>query len=151
MIRAAVAQVWAKGLPDCRRCRLPGSEALRVQNGCDEPAKRPVWASSCACSGLDAACPTCNGSGEEQRYRCPGKEIGRAAWLRPLMDAYRQFDARHVLPIDGGWTAQAAGFGAFVAVVDGERGWIEEREREREEQRRKRQDNAQRTEALSKR
>lgn len=140
MIRAAVAQGWGaaiaracdKPFPDCKRCRRPGNDHLRVQWGCDEDAPRPVWESSCGlCSGTDPECHRCEGAGAVEYHRCPQSILAEAP--RPLqlkvdllLRAYSHYDRRNVLPARGALIDQTRSFLACVDAIDAERGFWEQ-------------------------
>lgn len=57
---------------------------------------------------------------------CPGRLLERRRDIERFLDAYAQYDSRHVLPAAGGWLDQACHFAAAVAIADDERGRIEE-------------------------
>ena len=60
--------------------------------------------------------------------RCPASQVdsGTAA----LMDLYRQYDRRNILPLAGSWLEQPAYFARLVQLVDAERSAVE-KERQR--------------------
>lgn len=158
MIRAAVAQVWGVGVakacnqlfPTCSRCTRPDSEKLRKLWGCDEPAARPVWDSTCPrCSGSDGNCPRCEGKGEVSYDRCPSsmvreRGVGMEKQIDLLMRSYSHYDRRNVLPVVGGWLDQSRSYLACIDLIDAERGFWEttlheyqDRQRKSEEMRAK--------------
>ena len=134
-----MAQVWGKPtadaigrpFPDCARCRLEGSEELRELWGCDASSERPVFQVGCsACHGADYACPSCEGRGTIDLYRCPTGFLSAAGILTRnkidlLMRAYHHYDSRHVLPAEGGWLDQTRSFVLGVEIIDAEKGRLE--------------------------
>jgi len=135
VIRAAVAQGWGAGVakvckqpfPDCTRCRRPESLTMRKTWGCDAPALRPVWESTCPrCSGTDSECARCEGEGVASYNRCPNAVVRESSksemlHLDLLMRAYSHYDRRNVLPSGGAWLDQTRSFLACVDLIDAER------------------------------
>lgn len=60
-------------------------------------------------------------------YGCPMQTSGRDAL--ELLRAYRTFE-RGCMPAPGAWREQAGAFADWVAVIEGERGMIEEKRAE---------------------
>ncbi len=151
MIRAAVAQSWGVGVakacnqtfPTCTRCTRPGNEELREAWGCDAPASRPVWESTCPrCSGSDGNCQRCEGTGEISHDRCPNsmvKEagVGMQTHIDLLMRSYSHYDRRNVLPVDGGWLDQSRSYLSCIDIIDSERSYWEGILQEYQERQRK--------------
>ena len=151
MIRAAVAQVWGVGVakacnqtfPTCSRCTRPDSEDLRKMWGCDEPADRSVWESTCPrCSGSDGNCQRCEGTGEVSYDRCPnavvkGCGVGVEKQIDLLMRSYSHYDRRNVLPVVGAWLDQSRSYLACVDIIDAERNFWERALQEYQERQRK--------------
>lgn len=121
-------------MPRCPDCR---DAATRVEWGCDEAARNDVFRTTCpVCSGGDAECTRCEGSGTAGFKRCPQSMVD--AETRALMDSYRAYTDGH-LPAPGGWNDQARSWVKAVRVIEAERSAIEAR---REAQRKARQGKA---------
>jgi hypothetical protein len=118
--------------PSCRVCRLAGSGELRERWGCDGPAARPVFTTSCPrCFGFSGGqeCPRCGGLGEVTYTRCPAVVADDAG---PAMRAYSDCKAGYGMPAPGGLAEQAGAFADAVLLIDMERGRIDaEREQAR--------------------
>ena len=152
MIRAAVARSWGAGVakackqpfPDCSRCRRPQNKVLREAWGCDAPAQRVVWESSCSrCYGNDPDCKKCEGRGEVGHYQCPTAIIKNSSastqlHLDLLMRSYHHYDARNVLPVSGAWLDQSRSFLVCVDLIDSEVGHWEQLMHEHHEREAKR-------------
>ena len=125
------ADFVGKSFPDCARCRLKGSEELRLGWGCDAPAEYPVFDIGCSrCNGADYSCESCGGRGLIDLYRCPTGLLSDAtpplrSKIDLLMRAYFHYDKRNVLPAEGGWIDQTRTFLAGVEIIDAEKGRLE--------------------------
>ena len=105
------------GFPTCRVCRLPGAEDLRRRWGCDAPAKKEVFRTSCPkCygfgveplgwfdfdegTGCGKPCPVCDGSAEVRQYRCPGSVL--TAEINEVVGYYIDWKETGQYPAGGG-------------------------------------------------
>ena len=144
------AQVWGvpiarrigEPMPDCSRCRDPGSEELRKVWGCDAPSHGVVFQTTCSrCNG--AGCPpaldrpwphpTCI-KGARVYYRCMSHEIARhrGRGVENFLHAYQLFDAHGVMPATGSWLDQTCHFEIASRVIASERAaWDREEEEHR--------------------
>ena len=109
--------------------------------GCDSPSESCVFQTGCgSCHGKDLSCGRCGGIGVLDQHRCPSMILGDASpptqlQVDLLMRCYLQFEARHVLPVDGGLINQTRSFVAGCEIIDAERGRYEamkEAKRERD-------------------
>lgn len=121
--------MFGEGLPRCPACRR--DPALRREWGCDADAPRDLFTITCTvCAGGDVDCATCGGRGQQPIRRCPASHGDRS--LAHAFDAFLQLESG-ILPVPGGWLAQADSFCAFVRIVRAERGAIDEAQRKAQE------------------
>lgn len=126
-------------------------EVARRAWGCDAPTDEdsPVFTVPCsACAGGErlpdgaVECPDCEGSGEVAFHRCPTALMeSLSPWeiqgIEAIMRCYLQYDARHVMPVAGGFGDQSPAFARYVEILDGEKGRYEGMRQEKLEKDRK--------------
>lgn len=107
--------------------------------GCESPSEASVFQIGCGtCHGKDLACERCGGLGVIDMHRCPNNVLGDAPAPQQLqvdllLRCYLQYEARHVLPVDGGLINQSRSFVAGCEIIDAERGRYEAMKEEKRE------------------
>jgi hypothetical protein len=99
-------------------------------NGCDAVVSHEVFHTLCpVCLGSDDHCEACNGMAIKVWHRCPASMTFRPHY--GLLDSYAAWADHNVMPVDGGWMAQAAQWTRLIKVSNVERARIEEERRPR--------------------